>query len=234
MPASAEQPAPRVDAPHPWRPASVVFLAVSLAALAAGAFPEWFLPPDRAREFAAPPAMGLMLAAQVTFVLLFCALLIRRRDERPVGRYLVDSVVEYAVLVAASVPLYVLAAWLSDGAARDVARCLLYLTAVVAAAWGLAQWADPRRPAFMTAVALVAAAVALGGPVACYLLAELADSPPGAAWLRRAAPAVFAVGLAGRGPGLLPQPLWAWLLWPAAGALAAVARTLVPRGAPGT
>ena len=140
---------------------------VSLAALAAGAMPELFLPPDRARSFASPPALGLMLAVQVVFVLMFCT----------------------------------------------------------------AQWADPRRSAAMTVVALVAATVAVGGPVACYLLAELADSPAGAAWLRRATPAVFAFGLARRSPDLLATPLWAWLLWPAVGALAAAARMLVPRPA---
>ena len=230
MSASAEQPAPAA-APQPWRPASVVFLAASLAALSAGAFPELFLPPDRARRFAAPPAMGAMLAGPVVVVLRFCTLLIRRRGDRPVGRYLIDCLAEYAVLMAASVPLYVIAAWLSDAGARDVVRCLGYLTAVIAAAWGLAQWADARRPAAMTAVALLAAAVAVAAPVACYLLAELADSPAGAAWLRRATPVVFAFGLARRSPDLLAGPLWAWLLWPTVGALAAVARMLVPRPA---
>ncbi len=230
MAASTDQPAAPADRPHLWRPASVAFLAVSLAALAAGAMPELFIPRDRAGEFAAPPAMGLMLAAQVVFVLLLSTLLVRPRAGSAAGAYLLASLAEFAVLVAASAPLYVIAAWLSDGAVRDVARCLLYLAAVATAAWGLGQWTASSRPAALTVVALLAAVAAVGAPVVCYLLAELADSPAGGGWLSPATPATFGFRLADRSPDLLVGPVWAWLLWPAVGAAAMLARLLAPKG----
>jgi hypothetical protein len=86
-------------------------------------------------------------------------------------------------------------------------------------------WTD-RRPVWgLPVVALLAILAAIAGPAACYLLADLtgAGCP---AWLWRACPptAAFATPT---GEGWLPRPLWAWALWPAVGAGAALGRLMV-------
>jgi len=184
--------------------------------------PELLLPPDAARSFAAPPAMGAMLAAQTIFVLMFCSLLIHSRGSRTLRRYLIETRLEYAVLLAAMVPLYVIAAWLSDAGVRDVLRCLLYLSLVMSAAWGLSLWA--RGPGTAAAVGFVAALGAVGLPVVRYLLVELAGGPAWAGGLGHAAPATFAFDLAARSGTFFVGPLWAWMLWPVVGAVAALSR----------
>jgi len=211
-----------------WRPAGVVFLVVSAAAVAAGAFPELLFPRHVAQRMTAPPALPGLMAAQAVFVMIFCTLLLRPRAGRGLGLYLLETVGEYILWLAVSVPLYVVAAWLSDATVREVIRGVLYLSAVAAGAWGLGLWFVSGRPAMMTAAVLVAVLAAAGLPVVYYLLAELAASPPGAAWLRWAGPATCAFGLtAARGGRWYPSPLWSWALWLAVGVLAGFARLVV-------
>ena len=227
MSASTDQPAPP-GAPdrHLWRPRGAVFLAVSVAALAVGAFAELLLPPHRASALICPRALPVLLAAQAGFLLLLYPLLAARDPGGSLGpgRVLAAGAGEHALWLAASVPLYVVAAWLSDATACDVVRGVLYLAGVAAASWSLAAWAASGRAGALTAVTLVGGAAAVAAPVAWYLLVELADAPPSAGWLPAAAPVTFAFSLAGRSARWLPAPLWAWLLWPAAAVVLALAR----------
>ncbi len=226
------------DRPHAppaaplWRPAGAVFLAVSLGALAAGAMPGLFLPPHRAAALSPAPALPLLCAAQAAFLLVVCPLLLRARGNRSLASYLLATVGEYVLWLAASVPLYVVAAWVSDATARDVVRAGLYLSGVAAAAWGLGLWVRTRRAGLVTAATLAAALIALAAPAAVYLLAELRGWPSGVDRLLSAAPATCAFRLAHRADNWLPAPLWAWALWPAAGLAAALARLLVKPARP--
>ena len=200
---------------------------VSLAALAAGAFPELFLPPHLTAGLNPPPALGVLLAAQAAFLLIFWPLLAGLRQGRPWASHAAATVGEYLLWLAVSAPLYLVAAWLADATAADVVRGVLYLSAVAAGAWGLTSWVHAERPVMTPAAVLLALLAAAGAPVACYLLIELTDAAQSVAWLRHAAPLTCAfTNAAPRVETWHPQPLWAWGLWPAVGLLAACAALL--------
>ena len=237
-----------------WAPAGVVFLAGSLAALAAGAFIEWIMPSHVAQLLQTPPTLRLLLAVQAGGLILFAPLVMAKRrgagsgpvgssgdtgfqpvaDEaeanaqRARGPFYLTTCAELALLLVASAPFYVVAAWLGDATVVDVARGVLYIVGVALGAWGLGLWAADGRGWLLTAAALVAALAAVGAPVTYYLLAELAGSAGRVQWLWSAGPVTcaFSVGQS-RLDSLLPQPLWAWLLWPAVGAALAFGRLLV-------
>jgi len=232
MTSSTDQtvPAPPAAAKrHVWRPAGVVYLAASLAALTAGAWPEWFLPEHLWVADPSLRALEMLAAAQAGFVLLLCPLIVARRRYRSAAAYLAESAGEFAVCLIASAPLYVVAAWLSGARAWDVAAAVGYLASAAMAAWALGLWTVGGSGPVLTAAALVSALVALGGPVAVYLLAELA--PPAAAPpdLWAAFPITCAFGIAGG----RAAPAWAWGLWPGVAAILALARLAVrtPRAA---
>ena len=121
--------------------------------------------------------------------MLFYPLVLGRRRSRGEGAGPLSAVGEYLMLLLASAPLYVAAAWLSDAIAGDVARALLHLTSVAVGAWGLGLWIRKGHPAIATAAALAATIVALGMPVTYYLLAELTERAVCPDWLFLAAPA---------------------------------------------
>jgi len=209
-----------------WRGADWALLLVSLAALIAGSFPEWFLPSHVSRAMPAPPALSVLLAAQAGFVLAFCPLLLAPRAGRALWRYLAETIGEYALVLVASVPLYVTAAWLSNAAAGDVIRSVAHLTTVALAAWGLGLLFQAGGAAACVA-ALAAVIGVVGTTAACYLLAELADSPPGWAWLADLSPVLRAFRLARPSATWLPGPGWSWLAWPAVGLVAALLAAVV-------
>ncbi len=215
---------------HLWRGAGVAFLAVSLAALAAGAFPELIVPAHVADRMASPPALRAVLAAGAGFVILFCPLVLARRGEvRPTLRCFLAATGEYLLVVIAAIPLYVVAAWLADAVVLDVVRGVLYLTGVAVGAWGLALWASAGRGWLLTAAALLAAIVAIAMPVTYYLVAELTAAGYRLDWLWQAAPVTCAFSVAASRSGTWhPAPLWAWALWPAVGAALTFARLLLP------
>ena len=132
--------------------------------------------------------------------------------------FLFRSAAEYIIFLAVSIPLYVVAAYLSDATATDVIRSLLYLSAVATGAMGLGLWAQAGRVSIITAVTLAGALIAVGGPVLCYLLVELTDASMSAGWLWRGSPATCAFeSAAARGANWYPTPIWAWALWPVVG-----------------
>ncbi len=200
-----------------WRAAGAVFLLVSLLALAAGAFWEFFLPAHQMGTRTGPPALQMLISTQAVFLVMFWPLLVGRRQYRRIGVFLFRSVVEYVIFLAVSVPLYVVAAYLSDATATDVIRSLLYLSAVAVGALGLGLWVQAGRAAIVTVVTLAGALVAVGMPVMYYLLAEL-TAAGSVGWLWWASPATCAFeSAAARAANWYPTPLWAWALWPVVG-----------------
>ena len=220
-----------------WRPAGVAFLGVSLAALAAGVFPELLLQPDRVRRFAHPPTLQVLLAAQAGFLMLLGPLVLaRRRDRRSWPSRLPTDLAagagEFLMLLIASAPLYWAAGWLSDATAVDVIRGVLYLTGVALAAWALSLWAL-KGGAWSTAAALAGAIVAVGMPVSYYLLAELTELAVRPGWLWSAAPVTCAFSVAAsRQAAWHPAPLWAWALWPIVAAALGLALLLAGTAEP--
>jgi hypothetical protein len=223
-------------------PAGVAFLLVSLLALAGGLFLDRLLPPDAAAAWHSPPALQALLAAQAAFLLLFGPFMAGGssvRRERPARNDSADApepagcplriggtwALQFLLLAVMSAPLYLAAAWFADATAQDALRGLLYLAGVAAAAWGLGLWARAGGLA-ATLVCLFVASAALAAPVALYFLAELAERSAG--WLYLASPTTCALAVAAsRQAAWLPQPLWAWAIWPAVGAALVFARLAV-------
>jgi len=215
----------------PWTPAGVAFLAVSLAALAGGAFPERLIHPDLAGGWVRLPTLQMLLAAQAGFVMLFGPLLAGLRGPRRVGGYLLSGACEYACWTLAAVPLYLAGAWLSDADAADALRGVLYLLAVAAGAGGLGVWSLSGRPAVRTAVAFAAAIAAIALPIAFYVLADIPEPPRPVEWLFSAGPVTCAYAVAEPRQGRwLPAPLWAWALWPIVGFVSLCAYLALPAG----
>lgn len=203
---------------HLWRAGGVAFLLVSLAALSAGAFCEFFLAPQRMENLLTPPALQMLLAAQAVFLVMFYPLIYSRRRNGGAGAMLVRGGIEQIIFLAVSIPLYVVAAVLSDATATDVIRGLLYLAGLAVLTLGLGLWAGTGRAAIVTAVALAGALIAVGAPVVSYLLMELTDAAGTVKWLWSAAPATCAFDTAAaRGANWHPTPIWAWALWPVTG-----------------
>ena len=205
-----------------------VFLVVSLLALSAGAFWEFFLPAHWLGTRPGPPVLQVLISVQAVFLIMFWPLLVGQRRYRRIGAFLFRSAVEYVIFLAVGIPLYVVAAYLSDATATDVIRSVCYLSAVAMGALGLGLWvqaglatASPRqagRAAIITAATLAGALIGLGGPVMYYLLAELTDAAGSADWLWWASPATCAFeSAAARVLHWYPPPLWAWALWPVVG-----------------
>lgn len=203
---------------HGWRATGAAFLVVSLLGLSAGVFLEFFLPTHLSQTLPSVAALQMLISAQAIFLVMFYPLLAGSRRSRRADAFLLRGVFEYVILLAASMPLYVLAAYLSDATVTDVIRSLLYLSAVATGALGLGLWVRAGRVSIITAVTLAGALIAVVGPVLYYLLAELTDASGSAGWLWWASPATCAFESAGsRGANWYPTPIWAWALWPVAG-----------------
>ena len=149
-----------------WPPAASGLLALSLAALAAGAVPEAFLPSQVTSSMTLPPALHWLLAGQAAILLLLAPPLLMPRvagvsvaaaTVSPVSGRTADSpsaeppsfsfwplaavgAGRIILLLIVSAPLYGVAAKLSDVSLSRLADCLLDLLAVAAAAWGLGLW----------------------------------------------------------------------------------------------
>lgn len=223
-PAAAEPAAiPRILA-GAWRPAGAIWLLFSLTGLVIGLRPGcvWvYAPPAGAAPL---PALQTVAVAQVGYLMLVHPLVWTRRLRAGERLGLPECLPEVAGLLLATVPIYVVAGWLSDATAGDVARVAIKLVSIWPAAWagGAYLAAGPGRSAALLSV-LVAA---LGLPAAWYVASEFFPSAPVGLW--QAAPVLSAWTAAeSRVEGVLPGPLWALLLWPALALAAGAARPLL-------
>jgi len=205
-----------------WRPAGILYLAVCLAALAVGLWPDAVYP-SRSNYRPAPlPTLQTLAVGQAAFILLVHPLvLLRRRDKaaRPehedARAFLASAVLETLGMLAATAPFYAAAAWLADATVGDVLRAALYAACLWPTAWAGA-WCMIRRPRWASAVVLGLLLAALGLPAAWYVAREFLPAVGDAGWLWRLAPATFAWdNAASRLPNAAPEPLWALLAWPA-------------------
>jgi len=215
-----------------WRPVGGIYLLVLLAATAAGMWPEAIYPTRDDLPAAPLPVLPAVALGQVAFVLLIYPLvaLVRAARPRP-GRLWPDAPIEAAGLMIAAAPFYLVAAWLADAVAADVARVVVYtagLWTVAISAAALLRRFPPARPAILVALLLVAA----GLPAAWYIAVEFVTTFEGAEWLWQLAPATFAWDAArARAGSWLPRPLWAMLVWPGVAAASACALLLAERSA---
>jgi hypothetical protein len=130
---------------------------------------------------------------------------------------------ESALLLAATAPLYAVAAWVSDAVWIDCLRAGLAAACFCPLGWAAGRLAA--RRVWTSAVLICLLAAALGLPWAQYVCRDFAVAPRAADALWQVSPATFVWdAAASRQSSWWPQPAWAVLLWLAlAAALAAVA-----------
>ena len=118
------------------------------------------------------------------------------------------------LIVAAA--FWAAAAYLSDATFQDAVRAGLCTVAAFVAAWGLAALAR-RGAAGVSLSVLIGVVIVFGGVAVNYLLLEFGPVRL-PAWPWSACPVAFAWSAAAHRQSLwTPTPLWAWLIWPAAG-----------------
>jgi len=213
-----------------WRPAGLLYLALVLAGLAAGLWPESIVPTPRDVRSAVLPTLRTVAVAQVAFVLLIHPLVILTRSQRgTIRRYWPEVLVESAALLVVTAPLYLAAAYLADAVAADVVRAAIYVVCLWTFAWSAGKWLTAGRRA-RWAVLLILLLAAAGMPAGYYIIREFLAPAVPAEWIWNAGPATFAwQAAASRDPSWFPRPLWAALLWPGLAALGVLLDLALPK-----
>ena len=233
MSASIDENAPALDlARAAWQPAGLLYMAMMLLALAAGMWPQAIHPPRQSPVAAPLPALQTLAVAQAAFALLVYPLVLLRRvlARRSSGAagYWGGTIVESVFFILASVPLYILAALVSDATAGDAVRAGLCAAACFPLAWAAgAHFASRRAGQWCVLLALMV--VAMGLPAAFYVALEF--FPTGSAdWLGNLSPVLLTWrNGASRLGGVFPAPLWGWLAWPALAGVALLTAMIMPR-----
>jgi len=222
MPAPSEPSILRTALSAVWRPGGLLYLALLLAGLAAGLWPEAVYPPRGAFRAAPLPALKTVGLAQVAFILLVYPLVIfsRWQGRRAGGRFWLAAACESAGFLLAAVPFYLAAAYLADATAPDAIRLGLYVAGLFPLAWSAGAFLAAGRARGAVIVALLV--VAAGLPAAFYIALEFLPSGAAEAFWKLA-PATFAWQMASaRAGSWVPCPVLAWLTWPIVAAIGIV------------
>lgn len=208
-----------------WCPWGLAYLAMLLAGLAAGLWPQAIYPPWRIQPVPLP-TLQCVIVAQAAFVLMIHPLILRPLAAgRDGGRYVLAAAAQSTLLLLLAAPLYVAAAFVADATLLDVLRSALY----IATLWPLAWWGGwvLNRSAGPAAAGLLLVMLAgLGLPAAWYIARDLLNSPA-AETLWRLCPLLESWGAAAsRSGGLIPSPAWPLLAWPLAAAVLSLATML--------
>jgi hypothetical protein len=192
-----------------------LYLAVVVAGLAAGLWPEATAAPKSARPSALLPSLQTVALAQVGFALLVQPLVALRRGERAaVRRYWPQTLLESAGLVLVTVPIYAAAAYFADAVAVDVVRTVICVVGVWTVGWAAGKHLACRRGGRGVLI-LMLLIVAVGMPAAYYIARQFLADADRLQWLWRVTPATLIwQAAAPRQACWLPRPLWALLVWP--------------------
>lgn len=199
------------------RPAGLVWLALCIAALAGGFWPQVIYMPKGSSPYSVLPALQMVAVAQAIWAVGIYPIVIQRRliaGEQK--RWWLTSAAESIWLIVAAGPVYLTAAWVADAVSEDVIRMILYFICLwpFSLAMGrLLAVKSLRGPAMLAILVILA-----GLPAAAYLSEEFYRSA-GIKPVLELSPAVFAwANASSRIGGLLPAPGWAAAVWPLAGA----------------
>ncbi|MCD4823074.1 MAG: hypothetical protein K8S55_00565 [Phycisphaerae bacterium] len=204
-----------------WQPAGVIYLLLCLAALAAGLWPDTIYPPKADFRSAPLPTLQTLAVGQVIWFLLVSPLVQVFRDSRnrtsshrPRQSRLRHEIVETLGLFIVAVPFYIAAGWLADATVTDCLRTALAVAAFCPLGW-LAGWLLAGRQGNVLRSCVLAGLLAITvGQVGLYYIFIEFLPPVSAGWIWHSCPATFVwSAAASRNPAIVPEPLWAMLLW---------------------
>ena len=205
-----------------WRPVGVIYLLVCLGGLGAGLWPDVIYPSSPDFHTAPLPVLQTLAVTQVGFFLLIYPIILFRRNLRQ--SEIVSYVVETIGLFLAAAPFYVAAGWMSDATGLDCLRTALAVAVMCPLGWITGRLLA--RPVVRSAVLAGLLAITIGLPGLYYIFRDFLETLP-AEWIWYLSPATFAwSAAAGRNPSLLPEPIWAFLIWPSLAAAGALIRAI--------
>jgi len=215
-----------------WRGGAVIYLAMLLAALAAGLWPEAIHHSHVYRPDAPLPTLQTLAVAQCCYFLLVWPIVIAARSDARRGPLGAAAVAETIVLVVAAIPLYVAGAYFADATVVDWARTATAVCGQLPLAWAGSLWIATYRPG-RPWVALNALALVFGGAVGWYVIRDLLGGAAGgaaeAAW--QISPITFAWQAAqSQGRRWFAEPLWPMAAWALAAAIAGLANLALVHG----
>lgn len=198
-----------------------MYLLALLGGLAAGLWPEAIYPSRTDVQAAPLGVLQTLSAAQVAFFLLVYPLVLFRRRQRPWrAADWKAAAAETGWLILLAAPFYLAGAYLADATAADAVRTALYVAAIATLSWTVAA-VMARSAAARPWALLMTMMAALAMPAAYYIAREFLTPKP-LNWLWRLTPMLFAWNnAASRIDSWIPEPLWAWFIWPLAAGIGA-------------
>ncbi len=226
-----------------WQPVGAIYLLVCLVGLAAGLWPDAIYPSTSDLRPAPLPALHTLAVAQVGFFLLLYPIVLFRRNSiqsesrpstgpgrpealegrnpkpcLPAGR---SEILETLGLFIATVPFYAAAGWVSDATAVDCLRTGIAVGVICPMSWVAGRLLG--RPAARGPVLTGLLVITIGLPGLYYIFRDFLRILPAERIIWYLSPVTFAWSAsAARNPSLLPEPIWAFLIWPGAAAMGAL------------
>ena len=208
--------------PHPWL---IVHLAVLVASLAVGLWPQWLVADAPILRAAPLPLLGsLAVGLAICLLLVFPLSATWPAGSAGRGRPVRRGLADLAMLPALAGPACLAAVWLSDASFTQLGWVGVYLLTLLPLAIAAAGWLARPTGRSWTVVALLL--ILAGLPIGWYLAKDFILAADGE-WLWQMGPLTRIWDLAGGWGGA--RPLWSWLVWPLVGAtgLTALAVTAV-------
>jgi len=207
-----------------------IYLAMLLAALAAGLWPEAIHHSQVHRPGAPVPTLQTLAVAQCCYFLLVWPIVIAARSDGGRGPLGAAAVAETIVLLVAAIPFYVAGAYFADATVVDLARTAVAVCGGLPLAWAGSLWIATYRPG-RPWVALNALALVFGGAIGCYVIREFLGGAAGAAAAWQLSPITFAWQAAqSQGRRWFAEPLWPMAAWALAAAMAGLANLALVHG----
>ncbi|HHH75652.1 MAG TPA: hypothetical protein ENL03_01345 [Phycisphaerae bacterium] len=171
-----------------------------------------------------------MAVGQVGFFLLIYPVILLTRAKRSdgLGKMFPASVIECAALLAISVPLLIVAAFLSDATASDAVRVMILEISLLPVSLACGLWL--RRPRMRTVVWTVMILSVLALPAVYYVFYDFLPAVK-ARWLWDIAPVTLVwQNASARGGSWMVAPAWAQFAWLAVAAGGFTCHWLFPLG----
>lgn len=212
-----------------WRPVGAIYLLVCLTGLAAGLYPDAIYPTSGDFRPAPLPSLHTLAVAQVGFFLLvYPIVLFRRSSLQSEIQNPKSEILETLGFFLVSVPFYVAAGWVADATVVDCLRTGIAVAAICPLGWMAGRLLA--RPATRGPVLAGLLAITIGLPGLYYIFREFLRILPAEWVIWNLSPVTFAWSAStARNASLLPEPIWAFLIWPGAAAIYALISAIAPQ-----